>query len=157
MIEVRYGDVLKVERGIIVHGCNTQGAMGAGIALTIKNRFPHVYQAYKEYEKTHGLKLGSAHAVKIDEDKWIVNAITQHLPTYRLGVSGRLASYDAIASCFEKVVEFADEFEKDSGKSIEIVFPKIGAGLGGANWDIIEAIIDNTVPDRFKKSVYIYP
>ena len=50
-IEVIKGDVLSIKEGIIVHGCNCQGVMGGGVALSIRNQFPTVYNLYrKQYE-----------------------------------------------------------------------------------------------------------
>jgi O-acetyl-ADP-ribose deacetylase (regulator of RNase III) len=37
-----------------------------------------------------------------------------------------------------------------------IIFPKIGAGLGGGDWEIISTIIDVTIPDEFQKTLYLY-
>ena len=36
--EYKTGDLLAVPSGHIVHGCNAQGAMGAGVALAIRNK-----------------------------------------------------------------------------------------------------------------------
>lgn len=38
MIHEHEGNLLHRERGILVHGCNAQGIMGAGIARVIKER-----------------------------------------------------------------------------------------------------------------------
>jgi len=37
-----YRDILGIERGIIVHGCNGYGVMGAGLAAQVKRRYPSV-------------------------------------------------------------------------------------------------------------------
>jgi O-acetyl-ADP-ribose deacetylase (regulator of RNase III) len=48
-MKVVTGDLLKLALeghfDVIVHGCNCQCAMGAGIALSIKNQFPEAYEA----------------------------------------------------------------------------------------------------------------
>ena len=149
MIEVRHGNILQIQSGIIVHGCNCIGVMGGGIALQIKNQYPEAYKIYKDYESKVGLKLGTlAGAVKVGHDKFIVNALTQQ------GVGGKRAvSYDAIATCFE---EINDIMLRNDAPDLELVFPQIGAGLGGGDWDIISTIIDKSVSDQIKKVVYIY-
>lgn len=159
MIEQRQGDVLAVPSGIIVHGTNCQGVMGSGIARTVRERYPRVFNTYfDEYQsKTNplngqscGLVLGQITFDRVDDTKWIVNANTQHL----YGTDSRKVNYEAVAQCFEKVVELAQFIEKETGDKLEILFPLIGAGLGGGNWKIIETIIDETIPDHFVKAVY---
>jgi O-acetyl-ADP-ribose deacetylase (regulator of RNase III) len=36
MKQIKFGDILDAQYGIIVHGCNAQGVMGSGTALHIK-------------------------------------------------------------------------------------------------------------------------
>jgi O-acetyl-ADP-ribose deacetylase (regulator of RNase III) len=43
------GDLLNVKEGIICHQVNTYGIMGAGLALSLKNKFPNVYKQYNEH------------------------------------------------------------------------------------------------------------
>lgn len=156
MIKVVHGDVLKVERGIILHGCNAQGVMGSGIAKQIKEQFPKAYETYRKVYEEHGLQLGSIVWKSVGKsgetyNKWIGNCITQNL----YGKSGdRFVSYDAIADCMEKVVDFLEINCFEQG--FPVVFPQIGAGLGGGNWNVIEKIIDETIPDFYEKILYMY-
>ena len=61
----------------------------------------------------------------------VVNAYTQY--DYR--GAGMKVSYEAVGNCFRQVAAlFPDK---------RIAYPKIGAGLGGGDWDIISKIIDN--------------
>lgn len=149
MIEIRKGNALTVKSGLIVHGCNSHGVMGAGIALAIKNEYPEAFDVYKREYDTYGLKLGTFTHAEVGPNKFIINAITQG----DFGIGKRQVDYEAIAKCFEKLVLF----RKQNLSDLDIVFPKIGAGLGGGNWNIIEKIIDETVPDTIKKILYVYP
>lgn len=168
-IKVVSGDVLDVEEGIIVHGCNCLGVMGSGIAVAVKNRFPKVYEAYRAIHETpEGLRLGEIIPVRVGENKWIVNAMTQQ----RTG-GIRAVDYEAVARCFEKVNDLAAEIlfsqsrvlrfeqfndiESKTSATVPICFPMIGAGLGGGNWNIIATIIDETINDSFEKKVYVLP
>ena len=143
MIEYVKGDLMDVTGGIILHGCNAQGVMGSGVALAVKKRYPGAYQAYAETalylgstvwydaEDTHGVPL------------FIANCVTQG----NYGKDGkRYVNYAAIAKCFTEV------FSKAWCYSYPVYFPKIGAGLGGGDWNIIEQIINDCDPeDRIKK------
>lgn len=42
------GDIFKTDAQVIAHGCNTVGAMGAGIAIQFRVRFPKMFREYQE-------------------------------------------------------------------------------------------------------------
>ena len=151
MIETRYGNALDVQTGIIVHGCNCQGVMGAGIAFEVKNRFPAAFHEYVQAHRNRGLKLGEITFAEVAPNKFIINANTQE----GYNRDGRQVSYDAIADCFTEVTRFAKTIETHRGQKLEIIFPMIGAGLGGGDWKVISAIIDAVVPDDFTKVLYL--
>lgn len=135
------GDILLSNEKIIVHGCNCKGSMGAGIAKSIASKYPEVYNAYLTLHKTEGLKLGTAQYVYTPE-RIIINAMTQN----NYG-KGRQVSYDAIEQC---MITINKDF---SGIEEAISMPKIGAGRGGGNWNIIEKIIEETMTNV---TVHIY-
>lgn len=154
MIEYVKGDVLEAPAGsIIVHGCNTAGVMGSGVALAVKNKFPGAFEVYVREHYERGLDLGS-NTYYIDESGIvIVNAITQK----HYGRTGqRYVNYEAVAQSFDDIIRFIDErrFFQEATPWDTIAFPKIGAGLGGGNWNIIQAIIDEAIPDTWKKVCY---
>ncbi len=153
MIETCYGNALDVTYGIIVHGCNCQGVMGSGIAREVKNRFPMAFHEYDKVHRTRGLKLGEICFAEVAPNKFIINANTQD----SYGGGKRFVSYDAIADSFTEVLRFAQTIEKHREVKLDIIFPAIGAGLGGGDWNIISAIIDVVIPDHFNKVLYLLP
>lgn len=54
MIKIVKGDLLKVEKGIIVHQVNCQKTMGSGIALSIRKKYPSHYIQYLQTEPQLG-------------------------------------------------------------------------------------------------------
>jgi len=164
-IHERRGNVLDIPEGVIVHGCNCLGAMGSGIAKEIATRFPAVEQEYAKQHFDNGLVLGSIQLVKIASKKWIVNAMTQPAigtgrgnMEYDDNVGGllgdRAVSYDAVASCFAYIDDWYKHgvFTKTEPM---LAFPRIGAGLGGGDWDILKVIIDKSTPNVPHKVCYI--
>jgi O-acetyl-ADP-ribose deacetylase (regulator of RNase III) len=147
MIVYRTGDVVeafkKGEIDILVHGCNACGVMGSGIAKQIKEEFPLAYGQYKEQERVSGLVLGNF-SVWYDHEtsRRIINLITQdkYLPRDQ-----RHFSYDY----FDNALQIFNLCYKNQ----KIGMPAIGAGLGGGNWKVIEAIINSRFPDR---EIYVY-
>lgn len=156
MIKSVKGDILTVTKGHIVHGCNARGSMGKGIALSIKNKYPEVYDEYMDVHNTTGLKVGDVIPVKITEQLVIWNLITQN---YYKGARGatpeygdRYASYDGIAACFAKFNEYAPLMTMVPQT---LNTPLIGAGLANGNWGVISSIITSEVPDM-EKILWIY-
>jgi len=45
-IQVIAGSLLEASENIIVHQVNCQGAMGSGIALQLRNKYPLMYLSY---------------------------------------------------------------------------------------------------------------
>jgi O-acetyl-ADP-ribose deacetylase (regulator of RNase III) len=136
-MKVIVGSALAVTRGIIVHGCNCKGVMGSGIAKTVRELYPQAYNVYIQEFQQRGLHLGHITFAKCENDeKWIINAQTQD----GCGNDKRYVNYEAVYKCFEKVRNFACVLQ-ERGIVVPIVFPKIGAGLAGGNWMIIETMI----------------
>lgn len=41
-----HGDLFAVNSGIILHGCNSHGVMGSGVAKTFKKLYPEAFKKY---------------------------------------------------------------------------------------------------------------
>lgn len=120
---------------VVVHGCNAQGVMGSGVAKVVRNDFPGAYYEYIRRHEEFGLQLGEIIPVPVLPGRWIINAITQEF----YGRDGRrYVNYAAVGTAFRQVRKFAED------QGIESVnYPKIGAGLGGGDWNTISQIIDS--------------
>lgn len=120
---------------VIVHGCNTKGVMGAGIAKQIATRYPEALIADRGSLYLPN-RLGSFTVAEVKnrwgEDLLIVNAYTQE--DFRRTHGNINADYNAITKVFGAIAEcFGTK---------RIGYPKIGAGLARGNWSIISTIID---------------
>ncbi len=74
------GDVTAPIRGIIGHGVNCQGVMGSGVALAIRNKYPVVFEKYKEFcdaAASPEMLLGQVQLVEIQPDLYVANMFTQ--------------------------------------------------------------------------------
>lgn len=143
MIEYKTGNLLNVTEGIILHGCNGQGVMGAGVAKDIKIKYPEVFKVYKE----GSMHLGTVTKEWVDEDLIVVNGVVQKF----YGTDGkRYVNYAALVEVFQEAISLAYCF------SYTLNFPKIGAGLGGGDWSVIEQIInDCDTEDKVKKVCWV--
>lgn len=134
---IKIGNILDVGKGVIVHGCNGHGIMGAGLAVQIKNKWPACFQSYSTFCKSAPVRqdiLGSVVPFAVPgKDLVIANCITQ-LDFGR--DKKKYVSYAAIDRAFREVADMADRLACD------VHYPAIGAGLGGGDWSIISEIID---------------
>jgi O-acetyl-ADP-ribose deacetylase (regulator of RNase III) len=131
------GDLIKLAQDgtfdVIIHGCNCQCEMSAGIAKFIRNTFPEAYEADLKTEKGSRDKLGTisyATVNKADHEITVINAYTQF--DYKGTLV--LVDYDAVRSVMRAV--------KEAFSGRRIGYPKIGAGLAGGDWEILSKIID---------------
>ena len=117
------------EKTLILHGCNCHHTMGAGIAKYLRIKFPQIYIAdIQQTVKGDVTKLGTYSTAIISPTLHILNCYSQ------FNWSGRTpVDYAAIESCFKLI---AQEY-----KGWSIRMPKIGCGLAGGDWDIVEQLV----------------
>ncbi len=146
MLKYHKGSLLDTTDKFIIHGVNCQGVMGSGVAKALRDRWPDVYDDYIkfiEYKKKNRYwaefrtsdLLGQINVSHFFESqfRFIINAFTQD----KYGKDGqRYVNYDAINSCMVEANHLLVQFNETS-----ISMPKIGAGLGGGDWDFISKII----------------
>jgi len=155
MIEQIEGDLFSVTEGYIIHGCNAQGVMGAGVAKLIKEQYP---LAFKDYAMCLQAKrtlnkpaLGSSTYSRQENGVVIVNAVTQEF----MGTDKRHTDYDAVRICFEEFMDEIDSHENIYEDVPRVLnFPLIGCGLGGGDWNVIEQIIEEEIDDSFIKRLW---
>ena len=146
MINYVKGDLLTVMSGIIVQGVNCQGVQNSGVAKVIRAKYPGVFDQYvKDIE--NGYSLGDvsyflARNGKLNTDRLLIaSAFTQEF--YGRENGKVYVSYVDVYDALDAIFRFA------SVEDIKTVsMPLIGAGLGGASWNIIEAIIRSTAEDN---------
>ena len=138
--------IREIETGkydIAGHGCNCQNRMNTGIAPLVKARWPGAFEA--DSVTAHLFDndmLGSMSSYwDVALQTSIVNLYTQDTDRFR-EAGERDVSYDGLADAFEDL---------NSGhglvKNSTMLIPKIGAGLGGGDWEIIRAIINRVTPN----------
>jgi O-acetyl-ADP-ribose deacetylase (regulator of RNase III) len=133
MIRYVQGDLLASNLEVIAHGCNCHGVMGSGIAAQIRAKWPNVYEVYNLKHRIMGLELGTILPVRTIDGRMVINCMTQD----NFGRTGaQFVSYEAVENCIAAINASAENWG-----ATEIGMPKIGAGLGGGDWDRIEDII----------------
>ncbi|MFP4515144.1 MAG: macro domain-containing protein [Parcubacteria group bacterium] len=143
-MRAKVGDLLNAEELVIMHGCNCQGVMGAGVAKQIKNKWPVVYEKYSQYCPNNDL-IGNIQAVDVG-DKLIINAFTQ----VYYGSKHRNFNYRKFKVIVRKVKSLCLKYGFD-----KVAIPCIGAGLGKGSWSEIRKILESyEVEGEFEFVVY---
>ena len=119
---------------VLVNTVNCAGAMGKGIALEFKNRYPDMYFKYKEICKNGLLEPGKLWIYPVpNSDLRILN-----FPTKKHWSSK--SKLDYIEAGLEKFVNTY----KEKGIT-EIAFPLLGCTNGGLNYQEVLPIMVNTL------------
>lgn len=118
----------------LAHGCNCAGAMGAGIAVEFKRRWPDMYEAYRRLCAEGRFQPGDVFVWEAP-DRVVFNLGTQR--TWRTK-----ATLEAIEASLRRTLELAAE------KGVaRIGVPRIGAGLGGLPWADVRAVLERVAAD----------
>jgi O-acetyl-ADP-ribose deacetylase (regulator of RNase III) len=110
------------------HGCNCAGAMGAGIAIEFKRRWPRMFEEY-------ALRCADKRFGMGDVFVWSEGEHT----IYNLGTQAhwrKKAQIPALARSLAKMLELAAH--AGIGR---VGLPRIGAGLGGLDWARVKRVI----------------
>ena len=135
---------------IIAHVCNDLGGWGKGFVLEISKRWeePEIqYRAWHKNRSKNDFALGRVQFVQVDKYITIANMIGQRgMKTGSMGVPVR---YGAIRDCLNLVAGRALEI------NASVHMPRIGCGLAGGKWELVEPLIIDTLISR-EIPVFIY-
>ncbi len=136
LVEIK-GDLFAVPGlDALAHGVNCVGAMGAGIAVEFRRRWPSMFSHYREACRQGVLQPGGIIAWRtLGRGPWVYNLATQPRP-------GPCASLPAIESALAQMVGHA----RVSGVK-RIGMPQIGCGLGGLSYADVRPLIEVAARD----------
>lgn len=132
------GDVLKTPFQIIAHQVNCKGVMGAGLAKQIRNNYPNLYNAYKDY-CNHGARLGDFLGLATSDKHYILNIFAQD----DYGRDKRYTDYSAMYNAFANGInDYRDLYGVGDEVQLTIAIPyMIGCGLAGGDWNEVQKIL----------------
>jgi O-acetyl-ADP-ribose deacetylase (regulator of RNase III) len=122
MITYLANDLFESPAQVLVNAINTVGAMGKGIALEFKRKYPDMFSEYQRLCKSGAFDIGQLWLYK-SPDKWVLN-----FPTKRDWRDKSQLEYIEIG-----LKRFVEIYEMEGITSIS--FPRLGCGLGGLNWE----------------------
>jgi O-acetyl-ADP-ribose deacetylase (regulator of RNase III) len=137
MVKTVKGDLFQADEILLAHGVNCKGAFGSGVALGMLQKHVKARESYFDKHYNGCWKLGEVQFVA-SGNKIIANCATQKnfLPRGKCH-----ADYNAIKICMRKVKDYARL------RNLTVAIPKIGAGLAGGDWKLIEDILNDVFVD----------
>jgi O-acetyl-ADP-ribose deacetylase (regulator of RNase III) len=153
-MQIRYtkGDVTRPKgSGLIVHCCNDIGGWGRGLVVALSKRWPHVEQEYRRWFRgnpsdctvhlTGPFGLGAVQFVEAQPGCYVANLIGQHDIRWHNGVPP--IRYPAISTGLWHVRDFCQTSAVPG-----VHMPRMGSGLAGGDWSIIERLIQKKLCDE---------
>lgn len=156
MIKYIKGDVTQPEDTggirVVVHVCNDVGGWGPegrSVADAIGKRWPEAKAEYKAQfaDSAPGLMLGEVQLIDVGDKLWVANCVAQHM--YRRPGNLTPFKYEAFEMCCGSLVRTF------VGRNASFHMPKVGTGLGGADWHTVEHILERTLVEA-ELSVTVY-
>lgn len=147
-------DLTTVNHGIVAHGCNCQGKMGAGVALAIRKKWPAAYFEYVDRVHNKGAGraslLGECQLITMKDDGIsflaVANCFTQ---VYYGREAKRYADPTAIHTALKRAMEYA--YIRD----VPLYMSRIGCSLGGLTWETdVEPLIIN-LDNYFNRTIFV--
>jgi O-acetyl-ADP-ribose deacetylase (regulator of RNase III) len=130
---------------IIAHLCNDIGTWDAGFALAISKRWEQAKTEYRKERATRSLTLGAVSLIQVEKSIWIASMIA------RRGVRALAGTppirYIALRQCLGTVAIRAEELQAS------VHMPRIGCGLSGGRWELIEPLIHRELGQA---NVFVY-
>jgi len=134
MIRYLKGNIFQAQAQTIVNTVNLRGAMGKGLALEFKNRFPGLFEAYTNDLLDKRLAIGAPTIWK-GKERWVVNFPTKddwRNPSEYSYIEKGLAGLRA---------------KLDEWGVLSLAIPPLGCGLGSLDWKKVRPMIEASLGD----------
>lgn len=125
---------------IIAHVCNDAGGWGKGFVVAISRRWPGPEAAFRSWYReraTNDFALGAVQLVPVAGDLNVANMIGQR--GFRPSPDDPPIRYQAIETALDTLGG------KALGLGATVHMPRIGCGLAGGRWELIEPLVNKSL------------
>ena len=129
MITVKIGNIFESNMKTLVNTVNCVGVMGKGIAKDFKEKYPKMFDEYRNACLKHQITPGTLYPYKVDGEIKLINFPTKN----------HWRSPSELEYIVTGLEWFIDNYKKLGVKSI--AFPPLGCGNGGLSWDAVGPIM----------------
>lgn len=144
MISYLTGDIFEADVQAIVNPVNTVGVMGKGLALAFKQKYPDNFKLYQIACKNNEVKVGQLFVTEHQFGRFIVNFPTKQ----------HWRGKSQLNWIIEGLIQLKEFIIANHIKSIAI--PALGSGLGGLDWALVKAEIDNSLQDLTDVDILVF-
>lgn len=136
---------------ILAHICNDYGGWGRGFVLALSAKSPEPEAAYRGAAHQAELVLGQVIMSGFGPDRpktFVANMVAQR---------GFTTVYNQVAVDYIALRRCLDEVGREAvNLNATVHMPRIGTGLGGGDWTIVEEAILATLIDVWHVDVFVY-
>ncbi|MBA2670030.1 MAG: Appr-1-p processing protein [Gemmatimonadetes bacterium] len=129
---------------ILTFVCNDEGAWGKGFVMNVSARWPEVREQFRAWHEgwitSPPFALGEVLLVQVEPELWVAHLLVQHGTRWENGEPP--IRYQALDVALERLAEHAIRL----GASVHM--PRIGTGLAGGSWDVVEPMVGKQVAGR---------
>ena len=154
----------------IIHICNNMGQWGAGFVVALAKRWPATERYYREWCEAYphpSLPLGINQIIRVERGTHVVNMVAQdnsmrgdlpfvqykHLDIgnypwldddmFIIPPAVPRVNYGALQKCLSHAA-----FELRKRNILSVHAPRIGCGIGGGDWDIVELLLNKELINK---------
>lgn len=173
MSEIKYvtGDATRPEGDgvrFIAHVCNDVGAWGKGFVRALSRWDDTPERAYRKWHKTRShqregkripFALGRTQVVQYgpfnDSPMFVANMVAQRGIRHDASAPA-VIDYEALRGCLDELGQEATSFWRMFGRIPSIHMPRIGCGLGGGEWSVVEESVLAIPVDIYGLTITVY-
>ncbi|MFN8003184.1 MAG: macro domain-containing protein [Acidobacteriota bacterium] len=149
MIREVSGDILLSNAQAIAHGIAPNDHFNSGLALSLREHWPAMYQDFRHYCHVSHPQPGSLWLWGGADGKRIVSLFTQAPPQNHNGHPGRAS----LQSVNQALRELRQLIEREHLRSVAL--PRLATGVGGLNWEDVYPLVTKHLGD-VSIPVYVY-
>lgn len=157
MIKIVKGDMFEDDFDVLVNPVNCVGVMGKGLARLFKNKFPEMFEKYKQDCKMHYYEPGtvSMHFEK-GTQQVILNAATKDHWKDPSSYEWIEKAMNQLAQHLVLIRVFQDNLFTEAPAIIRVAIPALGCGNGGLDFDRVRPMMLAYLEDyAYSKNVEI--
>jgi O-acetyl-ADP-ribose deacetylase (regulator of RNase III) len=143
------GDILLSRAAAIAHGVSPNDNFAQGLALSLREHWPALYQDFRRYCKTKSPDPGGLWAWAGADGRRIINLFTQEPPRSASAHPGR-ATAQHVGHALRALHSLVE-----TEKLRSVALPRLATGVGALEWSVVHPLIEQHL-GTLKIPVIIY-
>ena len=129
------GDILLSRARALAHGVAPQDNFAQGLALSLREAWPALYEDFRHYCHVHSPTPGGLWTWMGADGRYIVNLFTQEPPASAGRHPGR-SSTQHVGHCLKALAKWVH-----AEKITSLALPRLATGVGGLDWHAVQPLI----------------